>query len=157
MKFNLPPYTHYLKALVIAVLIGVAGYFIFPAVESVAGGMRQVYVLSLVAGAFVAASVAAIGVSAGEGELKSIFVGNLAFKATSKQLEELFSAYGEVHEVRIMMDKATRRPRGFAFIEMSAKDAQRAIAALNDSEFCGRRLRVNIGSERKPRQDESEA
>ena len=88
------------------------------------------------------------------GELKSIFVGNLAFRATPNDLRDLFATYGHVHSVRIMTDRATRRPRGFGFVEMPEKDALKAIKALNDKEFMGRPLRVNEGNDRRPRNDD---
>ncbi|NOR51539.1 MAG: RNA-binding protein [Gammaproteobacteria bacterium] len=90
---------------------------------------------------------------AGSDQRKTIFVGNLAFKANSEQLRELFAKYGTVHTVRIMTDRMTRRPRGFAFVEMDEKPSAKAIKALNGKEFMGRDLRVNEGNERKPRQE----
>ena len=82
-------------------------------------------------------------------KVESIFVGNLAFKASARALRELFEYYGEVHAVRLMTDRQTRRPRGYGFVEMSARDAKNAIAALNGSEFYGRELKVNVANERK--------
>lgn len=88
-----------------------------------------------------------------EGSLdkKSVFVGNLAFKASREDLQALFANYGEVHHVRIMVDRTTHRPRGFGFVEMDASGAAAAIAALDGTEFYGRTLRVNEGNDRRPR------
>ncbi|QEP45189.1 RNA-binding protein [Ectothiorhodospiraceae bacterium BW-2] len=88
-------------------------------------------------------------------ENKTIFVGNLAFKANSEQLRALFARYGEVVTVRIMTDRLTRRPRGFAFVEMEGRGAMKAIEALDGHEFLGRELRVNEGHNRRPRSDDS--
>ena len=89
------------------------------------------------------------------GEKKTIFVGNLAFKASPDELSELFTKYGTVHSVRIMKDRATRRPRGFAFVEMNERGATKAIKSLDGKEFMGRKLRVNEGAERKERNNEA--
>ncbi len=90
------------------------------------------------------------------GEKKTIFVGNLAFKASPDELNELFSKYGNVHSVRIMKDRATRRPRGFAFVEMNERGAAKAIKKLDGMEFLGRNLRVNEGAERKERNNQED-
>ncbi len=86
-------------------------------------------------------------------ESRTIFVGNLAFKANSEQIRALFGQYGEVRSVRIMTDRMTRRPRGFAFIEMEGNGALRAIQALNGYTFFGRDLRVNEGHNRRNEED----
>ena len=80
-----------------------------------------------------------------------LFVGNLAFSATENDLEDLFSQHGPVTEVNLMLDRATGRPRGFAFVTMATPEAaQAAITALNGASFEGRNLTVN---EARPRED----
>ncbi|MCK5721288.1 MAG: RNA-binding protein [Gammaproteobacteria bacterium] len=79
----------------------------------------------------------------------SVFVGNLAFKAGANDLRELFEDYGDVQSVRVMTDRATRRPKGFAFVEMDKKGAKAAIADLDGCEFFGRDIKVNYATRRK--------
>src|SRR5438105_13270813 len=80
-----------------------------------------------------------------------LFVGNLSFNVTENDLQDAFAAHGTVVETNLMMDRATGRPRGFAFITMSsAEEAQKAIAALNGAALDGRDLTVN---EAKPREE----
>lgn len=80
-----------------------------------------------------------------------IFVGNLAWETTEEELTEAFKAHGEVASVTIPADRATGRPRGFAFVEMEKKsEAIAAIAALNGSMLKSRTIVVN---ESRPRQD----
>ena len=79
-----------------------------------------------------------------------IYVGNLPFSATEEQVEQLFSAHGEVISCALPTDRDTGRPRGFGFIEMSNEDAAKAIQALDGNDFDGRTLNVN---EARPRQD----
>ena len=81
---------------------------------------------------------------------KKLFVGNLPYSATEEELRELFAQYGEVQSVKLITDRETGRPRGFAFIEM---EAQAAIDALNGTELGGRNLRVDVARERPPRQE----
>jgi RNA recognition motif-containing protein len=57
-----------------------------------------------------------------------------------------------VGEVKIVMDRETGRPRGFAFVDMASQaDAQAAIAAMNGREVGGRALTVNEAREQAPR------
>lgn len=83
--------------------------------------------------------------------MKSIYVGNLPFSASDEDIRTLFSQYGTVHTVKLVMDRDTGRPRGFGFVEMEAGDAATAIERLNGTEFGGRTLRVNEARERAER------
>jgi len=78
-----------------------------------------------------------------------LFVGNLSFNTTENDLQDAFAAHGTVVEANLMMDRATGRPRGFAFVTMAtAEEAEKAIAALNGAALDGRNLTVN---EARPR------
>ena len=80
-----------------------------------------------------------------------IFVGNLSFNTTENDLQDAFAAHGTVIEANLMTDRATGRPRGFAFVTMaSPEEAQKAIEALNGAQLDGRSLTVN---EARPRED----
>ena len=81
----------------------------------------------------------------------NIYVGNLSYSITEKQLEELFAEFGEVTSARLITDRDTGRPKGFGFVEMADKAAaESAISALDGREVGGRDLRVN---EATPRED----
>jgi RNA recognition motif-containing protein len=78
-----------------------------------------------------------------------IYVGNMNYATTEDELRDLFAQYGEVNRVTIVTDKATGRPRGFAFVEMSSDEqASAAIAGLNNNQFAGRQLRIDAAQER---------
>lgn len=80
-----------------------------------------------------------------------IYVGNLSFDLTEKDLEKLFSEYGTVSSANIIEDRETGRPRGFGFVEMASdEEGQKAIAELNGKEVAGREIKVN---EAKPQQN----
>ncbi len=83
--------------------------------------------------------------------MKTIYLGNLPFEATEDDVRDLFAHHGEVANVHLIHDRETGRPRGFGFVDMSPEDADRAIAALDGSDFQGRNLRVNEARDRGAR------
>lgn len=83
---------------------------------------------------------------------KKLYVGNLSFRTTSSDLDQLFSQYGSVISAQVLEDRETQRSRGFGFVEMeSDEQALAAIESLHDREFQGRRLTVNEAKPREPR------
>lgn len=73
----------------------------------------------------------------------NIFVGGIAYACTEENLRKEFEAFGVVSKVVILKDRITGIPRGFGFIDMSAKlEAEAAIKALNGKEFMGLVLNV---------------
>jgi len=84
--------------------------------------------------------------------VKNIYVGNISFQTTEQDIEQAFSAYGQVERVQIVKDRESGQSRGFGFVEMSDNnDADKAIAALDGAELSGRKLTVNEARPREPR------
>ncbi len=82
----------------------------------------------------------------------NIYVGNLSFEVSVEALRQAFEAFGQVSSTRIVKDKYSGQPRGFAFVEMPDQArAQAAIENLNGKEFLGRQMNVN---EARPRTDQ---
>jgi cold-inducible RNA-binding protein len=83
--------------------------------------------------------------------VKKLYVGNLSFKATEEQLQELFAEAGsQPDNLTLLKDRFTGQPRGFGFAEFhDDAEAEKAVAALNGKEFLGRALVVN---EARPRE-----
>ena len=79
-----------------------------------------------------------------------LFVGNLPFDVTEAQVREFIEGDNrKVRSVKIVADKDTGRPRGFAFVDVeSDEEAQSAISALNGKELGGRQVVVNEAQER---------
>lgn len=78
-----------------------------------------------------------------------LFVGNLSFNTNELELRDLFGQAGTIVDLKIVTDRDTGRPRGFAFVEMSsASEAAEAISQLNGRELGGRTLKVNEAEER---------
>jgi RNA recognition motif-containing protein len=83
--------------------------------------------------------------------MTNIYVGNCSYDVTEEQLRALFAAYGEVGSVKVVMDRDTGRPRGFAFVEMpDASAARAAIKGVDGTDLGGRALKVN---EARPKGD----
>ena len=82
-----------------------------------------------------------------------LYVGNLSYNVTEPELREVFSENGRnVVEVKVVMDRESGRPRGFAFVEMgSADDAASVIETLNGRQIQGRPINVSEARERTPR------
>lgn len=81
----------------------------------------------------------------------NIYVGNLNFKVTESDLEELFGEYGAVSSVKIITDKFSGRSKGFGFITMDNDDeAAKALEELNGNPFKERDMVVN---EAKPKRE----
>jgi len=79
----------------------------------------------------------------------NIYIGNMSSDTTEDQLRQAFEGFGEVSTINIIADRYSGEPRGFAFVEMSAKsEAIAALSGLNGQELNGRSLKVN---EAKPR------
>ncbi|HEX8633621.1 MAG TPA: RNA-binding protein [Pyrinomonadaceae bacterium] len=80
-----------------------------------------------------------------------LYVGNLNFKTTGEDLQELFGQVGTVESASVVMDRETGRSRGFGFVEMATKEeGEAAITQFNGKDFNGRNLSVN---EARPRED----
>ncbi len=83
----------------------------------------------------------------------NIYVGNLPFSTNEGEIRDLFSNYGEVDSVNLVTDRETGRLRGFGFVTMNS-GGDEAISALNQQDFGGRNLTVNVArprEERRPR------
>lgn len=81
---------------------------------------------------------------------KRLYIGNLGFDVTSKELEDLFAEAGTCESVTIVTDRATGQSRGFGFVEMASDaDAQKAIQSFDGKDFKGRALKVNEARERE--------
>ena len=82
----------------------------------------------------------------------NIYVGNLSYRVTEEELKEIFSEYGEVSSVNLIIDNFSGQSKGFGFVEMARQaDAEEAIKALNESLLKGRNIKVNQARPRNER------
>jgi len=81
-----------------------------------------------------------------------LYVGNLAFSTTEETIREAFAQFGEVTEVKLMLDRDTGQSRGFSFVTMAdPQAAAKALTQMSGHMLDGRALRVDQAQERQPR------
>ncbi len=79
---------------------------------------------------------------------KRIYAGNLSYTTTEETLRDIFSSFGEIVSVNLIIDKDTQQSKGFGFIEFADDSAaEKAIAAQNGKELDGRKIRVSMAEE----------
>ena len=75
---------------------------------------------------------------------KTLFIGNMSFEMTDKDLNDLFRKIKNVIDVRVAIDRRTGQPRGFAHADfVDVASASKAFEILQSKEIYGRKLRVD--------------
>ncbi|MBI5553193.1 MAG: RNA-binding protein [Candidatus Diapherotrites archaeon] len=75
---------------------------------------------------------------------KKLFVGGLPFSVTKEQLRDMFAQYGSIVDAIVIMDRMTRRSKGFGFVTFDQDgDATNAVAEMNGKSIEGRTIVVN--------------
>jgi len=76
---------------------------------------------------------------------KTLFIGNMSFEMSDKDLNNLFRDIRNVLDVRVAIDRRTGQPRGFAHADfIDVQSAQKAMEVLKNKEIYGRKLRVDF-------------
>ena len=84
----------------------------------------------------------------------NIYVSHLSWGTSSEGLGNLFMQFGEVASANVITDRETGRSRGFGFVEMPDETQGRsAIDALNETEFEGKVITVNVARPKTERND----
>lgn len=82
----------------------------------------------------------------------NIYIANLSYGSNDADLKELFEKFGEVSSAKVITDRETGRSRGFGFVEMpDDDDAQKAITELNETDFNGKVIVVNVAKPKTER------
>ena len=140
------------KSLISSVILAVLGFVIVNfALASLQLSPALLFAIGLLIGGLVVAAISSDDVEEAEVKTKTLYVGNLPYRANEGVVRALFEEQGKVFNVRLLKDKNTGKRRGFGFVEMAELDADNAIAKLNDSEFQQRTLKVR---EAKQKQDD---
>lgn len=72
-----------------------------------------------------------------------MYIGNLSYNVKESDLRQVMEEYGTVESVKLIVDRDTRRSKGFAFVDMpETAEAQNAIKELNGAEYVGRQMVV---------------
>ena len=147
------------SSLLYSLALAVVGYFVMTFMGFTSNGDVLFAVGIALGGAFIAiisgsstkSSETAAEQPASENssvDTKTIYVGNLPYRANESAIRELFEQYGNVQSVRLLKDRQTGKRRGFGFVEMEENGASKAIQSLNESEFQQRTLKVREAKER---------
>ena len=79
-----------------------------------------------------------------------LYIGNLSYSTTEQEIVDLIAQYGTADSVQLIKDRHTGQSKGFGFIEMNDNsEADAAIKALNDTNFKGRKLKLNQAQPRE--------
>ncbi|MEZ8987063.1 RNA recognition motif domain-containing protein [Vibrio cyclitrophicus] len=144
------------KSMLLIVALAVLGGIVFSQVDI---SPAITFILGVLASAFVVnfSSTDSKSDSEPKASTKTLYVGNLPYKANESHVRELFSEHGEVFAVRLMKDKRTGKRRGFGFVVMASNDVNHAISELNDKDYMQRTLKVRVANDPKhPEADEAE-
>lgn len=80
---------------------------------------------------------------------QTIFIGNLPFSTDQNELQDAFGKFGIIAEINIPMNRETGRPRGFAFVKFETEEAAKDALSMDNFEFNGRNIKVNIAESKK--------
>lgn len=79
---------------------------------------------------------------------QKLYVGNLPYSTTEQDLNEAFSQFGIVNDIKVITDRDTGRSKGFAFVTFDNTDEADKALSLNGTDFNGRTLKVNVAKGR---------
>ncbi|WVZ73820.1 hypothetical protein U9M48_022085 [Paspalum notatum var. saurae] len=89
------------------------------------------------------------GTGATDMKSKRLFVTGLSFYTSEKTLRAAFEPFGQLVEVKIIMDKISKRSKGYAFIEYTTEEAGgAALKALNGQIINGWMIVVDVAKTR---------
>lgn len=76
---------------------------------------------------------------------KTLFIGNMSFEMSDKDLNDVFRDIRNVMDVRVAIDRRTGQPRGFAHADfIDTASATKAKEVLQEKVIYGRQLRVDF-------------
>lgn len=79
----------------------------------------------------------------------NLFVSNIDYSISEDDLMQLFSKYGEVKSVKILIDLETKKSKGYGFVMMADQNGGiMAVQYLNTTKVNGRPLSVQIARPR---------
>ena len=82
------------------------------------------------------------------GSSTTLYVGNLPYRANEQAVRDHFSEQGKVFSVRLMKDRRTGKRKGYGFVEIDSRVADKVIRSLNDSIFQERTLKVRLAKDK---------
>ncbi|GAC09697.1 RNA recognition motif domain-containing protein [Paraglaciecola chathamensis] len=140
--------------IILSVVLAIAGYFLLPVIATNLDSNVAIAVGLLLGGILVPiissqfSGAATVTEEADVDNSKTLYVGNLPYRANEQAVQQHFEIQGQVHSVRLMKDRRTGKRKGYGFVEMTAAGAEKAIQNLNDSEFQERTLKVRMAKDK---------
>ncbi|MDH5360589.1 MAG: RNA-binding protein [Gammaproteobacteria bacterium] len=152
MSIYFPSIYTLIRGLIVTIVITLIAYFVYPILGLLETNTGIIFTAGILIGSLVMLLLSSLYTDK-KIRTMTLYVGNLAFKTGEGALRELFGQYGQVQSVRIMKDRLTRKPRGFAFVEIERSAGRAASKHLDGYEFNGRILKVNNANQRKQMDD----
>ena len=84
----------------------------------------------------------------GDGEVNTVFVGNLGFRTEQWAIEEFFKECGTINSVRVAQDE-NGRARGFAHVEFASNAEAVKAMELAGQALDGREVRLDLSASRR--------
>lgn len=82
----------------------------------------------------------------------NILIRDLSKRSTEEEILALFTPFGEVASLNLVMDEKTNQSKGFGFAEMpDSSEAEAAIKALNGKKLRGCKIRVKTANRPGPK------
>jgi len=81
--------------------------------------------------------------------MNKVYIGNISFKANEEDLREVFTQFGQITDVFLPRDKATKKLRGFGFITFESADAMKQALDMDGKDIKGRPVKVNVAKEKE--------
>lgn len=140
--------------IILSVVLAVAGYLLLPVIAANLDPSLALAIGLLLGGILVPiigsqfSGTSSVAQQADEENSKTLYVGNLPYRANEQAVQQHFELQGQVHSVRLMKDRRTGKRKGYGFVEMTAAGAEKAIQNLNDSEFQERTLKVRMAKDK---------
>lgn len=86
----------------------------------------------------------------------TIYIGNIPYSMKEQDLIDVFQEFGPVDSAKVIIDKKTRRSKGYGFVEMKNEgDEDEAVEALNGKEIGGRKVKVSKANPKKESEEPS--
>ncbi|MBT0585843.1 RNA recognition motif domain-containing protein [Alteromonas oceanisediminis] len=145
----------FLHCSIVSILLAIISYAIITLLNITLTSAIAVSVSIFVSGMIVPALAAQFSVTAQsnagartnsveepDGDITTLYVGNLPYRANEEAVKAYFQDHTNVQSVRLMKDKRTGKRKGYGFVEVISSDVDKAITTLNDSVFQDRTLKV---------------
>lgn len=147
----------FLPSLAIGAIVGVAGYLLLDfgllAINSPIAFLLGAVVTALILAFMPNASTGDQEDDETDSEVATLYVGNLPYRVNEQTVKDYFDKVTNVNSVRLLRDRKTGKRKGFGFVEIPARDVDKVVNKLNDSEFEDRTLKVRIAKDRNEKEE----